>query len=293
LEAWQKRIEQIRGNRPIYRDIFDFYQKVREEQERIAVSLTPEFHLPKKNRETIPTAGSFPLLRKQDFPLDLDASVQLFQSLCRIAEKANPFLADQASKIEETVRKWKLTLKKLLADGLDDQKAAAAAEKFNWDEKVFSFLIQTSLKPSIMAAMKLISKDLKPVTLSKGDCPVCGSLPDLALLDEEVGKKSVLCSFCGYRWQIERLLCTFCKNQEQNSLHYLAVEGEDSCRIDLCEKCRHYIKTIDLRKTEGCDPSIEDLATLHLDILASQRGYERTVPTPWIRPRGGGVTGEV
>jgi formate dehydrogenase maturation protein FdhE len=26
---------------------------------------------------------------------------------------------------------------------------------------------------------------------------------------------------------------------------------------------------------------LEDLATLHLDVVAAQKGYERSVPNPW------------
>ena len=57
--------------------------------------------------------------------------------------------------------------------------------------------------------------------------------------------------------------------------------GKESYRIDLCDKCHHYIKTIDVRDLEESDPSLEDLATLHLDVVAAQKGYERSVPNPW------------
>jgi FdhE protein len=103
----------------------------------------------------------------------------------------------------------------------------------------------------------------------------------LSLLKEEVGKRSLLCSFCGYQWRIERLVCPFCGNKEQESLQYFHAEGEEAHRIDLCDKCHQYIKTIDLRKIEAIDPILEDLATLHLDILASQKGYKRPIPNPW------------
>jgi formate dehydrogenase maturation protein FdhE len=42
-----------------------------------------------------------------------------------------------------------------------------------------------------------------------------------------------------------------------------------------------------LRKIEEIDPALEDLATLHLDILASQKGYKRPVPNPWMTKREG------
>jgi len=80
---------------------------------------------------------------------------------------------------------------------------------------------------------------------------------------------------------MDRMICPFCNNQEQESLHYFYAEGEDAYRIDLCDKCNQYIKTLDLRKMEESDPPLEDLATVHLDILASQKGYKRPVPNPW------------
>ena len=72
-----------------------------------------------------------------------------------------------------------------------------------------------------------------------------------------------------------------CGNKDQGSLQYFYGEGEDSYRIDLCDKCHRYIKTIDYRSLEGSDPILEDLATLHLDVLAVQKGYTKFVPHLW------------
>ena len=90
-----------------------------------------------------------------------------------------------------------------------------------------------------------------------------------------------LCSYCGCQWRIDRLSCSVCGGKEQGALHYFYGEGEDACRIDLCDACHHYIKTIDYRNLEESDPCLEDLATLHLDLLAAQKGYRRAVPNPW------------
>jgi FdhE protein len=90
-----------------------------------------------------------------------------------------------------------------------------------------------------------------------------------------------LCSHCGCDWRVDRLSCCVCGNKEQGSLQYFYGDGEAACRIDLCDACHHYIKTIDHRSLEGSDPCLEDLATLHLDVLAVQKGYSRAVPSPW------------
>ena len=75
--------------------------------------------------------------------------------------------------------------------------------------------------------------------------------------------------------------CAVCGNKEQGSLKYFYGEGEEAYRIDLGDKCHHYIKTIDDRNLEASDPSLEDLATLHLDVVAVQKGYDRSVPNIW------------
>jgi formate dehydrogenase accessory protein FdhE len=140
---------------------------------------------------------------------------------------------------------------------------------------------QSSIRPSIEAGMGQLLSKLEPETWRKSHCPVCGSLPSLNLLKGEGGKRYSLCSYCGYQWRIDRLSCSVCDNKEQKFLKYFYGEGEESYRIDLCDKCHHYIKTIDVRDLEESDPSLEDLATLHLDVVAAQKGYERSVPNPW------------
>jgi len=101
----------------------------------------------------------------------------------------------------------------------------------------------------------------------------------LSLLKEE--GESVI-SFAPLRLSMENrsIVLPFCNNREQKSLQYFCGEGEEAYRIDLCDKCRQYIKTVDYRNLEESDPVLEDLATLHLDILASQKDIRDRSPTP-------------
>ena len=282
MEKLKKRIQQLKKKRPGYKDILDFYQKAREKQKEIKHSLKIEPILIKKEWKDLLAKEGFPMIEKKDFPLDIEKSLTLFQSLCQIGKEANPYMAGQVKKSEEAFDKKKGDIKKLLNEGFNEKKIEKLADQFGIDKKVFSFLILESIKPSIEAGVEKISNELDTETWLKGFCPICGSFPSLSLLKEVVGKRYLLCSFCGYVWRIERLICPFCNNKEHESLHYFYGEGEDAYRIDLCDKCHQYIKTIDLRKIEAFDPLLEDLATLHLDILASQKGYKRKVPNPWI-----------
>ncbi len=282
MEKLKERIQQIKKKRPGYGEILDFYQKVKEAQANVKASLKIDpIHLKKEWKELLSKEG-FSLIQKEDFPLDIESSVKLFQTLCQIGKGANPHMAEQARKIEEAIDKKRIDLKKFLKKGLKKQRIEQVAEESGLDKKAFYFLIQSSTRPSVEAGREQLRGEIDSEAWLKGYCPVCGSLPFLSLLKEEVGKRYLLCSYCGYEWRIDRMFCPFCSNKEQESLHYLFAEGEEAYRIDLCEKCHQYIKIIDYRKLEKSDPVLEDLATLHFDILASQKGYKRPVPNPWI-----------
>jgi len=282
LDTFKERIQWLTKTRPACKEMLDFYEKIKTEQERMRPSLSIEPVILREGWKDLLTQEGFPLIQRDQFPLDIDSSVMLFRSLCRVAREANPHLFEQVGKIEETLARERRDLRNLLAEAVKEGRAERIADQLGFDKKVFVYLVESSVKPSVEAGMEQLSKQLKPDPWSKGICPVCGSCPSLSLLQGETGKRFLLCSFCGYRWSIERLICPSCGNMDPQSLGYFHTEGEEFCRIDTCEKCRHYIKTFDLRKMETPDVLLEDLATLHLDLLASRKGYQRSVLNPWI-----------
>jgi FdhE protein len=170
----------------------------------------------------------------------------------------------------------------VLEKGSDEKSMKQAAEDLEVAPEVVTFLVQNSVKPSVAATVKQLQNDIDAESWLRGYCPVCGSLPSLSLLRNETGTRFLLCSFCDFQWRLERLTCPYCGNREPSSLRYFSGEGEETHRVDLCDQCHQYIKTIDFRITEVFEPLLEDLATLHLDLLASQQDYRRPVPNLWI-----------
>jgi FdhE protein len=282
LENLKKRIQWLKKKKPGYTQMLDFYKKVREAQDEMKSTLRITPIQPKKEWKELLAKEGFPLLDKKEFPLDIKASLTLFQTLCQIAKEANPYMAQQVEKIEEATLAKKLDMKQWLKGRANEQKLRQKVSELGLDETVFLFLIQNSLRPTLESRMEQLQTEINMESWLKGYCPICGSLPQLSLLKEEAGKRYLLCSYCGYQWRIDRLICPFCNNNEQEFLHYFYSEEEEAYRIDLCDKCHHYIKTIDLRKIEESDPVLEDLATLHLDLLASNKGYKKPVPNPWL-----------
>ena len=109
----------------------------------------------------------------------------------------------------------------------------------------------------------------------RGYCPICGSLPAMAqLAGIDPGRARFLsCGCCGARWRFRRTGCLFCENKDDLRLAVMAIEGEAGLRIDYCRSCGGYIKTC-------CSGEIDqflmqDWTSLHLDIIARDRGLKR------------------
>ena len=109
----------------------------------------------------------------------------------------------------------------------------------------------------------------------RNDCPTCGSMPAMAqLAGSDPGRLRLLsCGCCGTRWRFRRTGCPFCENDDDHRLAVLSVEGEAGLRIDYCERCDGYLKTYGGTGNETF--LMADWTSLHLDILARDRGLKR------------------
>jgi FdhE protein len=106
-------------------------------------------------------------------------------------------------------------------------------------------------------------------------CPTCGSMPAMAqLVGDDPGRLRLLsCGCCGTRWRFRRTGCPFCENNDDHRLAVLTVEGEAGLRIDYCQHCDGYLKTY---SGKGNDSFLmADWTSLHLDVLARDRGLKR------------------
>jgi FdhE protein len=108
-------------------------------------------------------------------------------------------------------------------------------------------------------------------------CPRCAGPPAIGVLREEShgARRSLLCAFCLREWPCLRLVCPACGEQDFDKLPVYAAEQFAHVRIDACDRCHHYIKTIDLTKDGLAVPCVDDIASVSLDLWALERGYTR------------------
>jgi len=112
------------------------------------------------------------------------------------------------------------------------------------------------------------------------DCPVCHDKPVVAVLREAAhgAKRSFVCGFCLTEWSAPRIGCAACGETRFEQLAVYRADEILAGRIDACETCRTYVKTIDLTKDGTAVPVVDDIATVTLDVWAREQGYQRLRP---------------
>jgi FdhE protein len=111
-------------------------------------------------------------------------------------------------------------------------------------------------------------------------CPFCGSKPQLAVLRPEGdgAKRFLLCSLCGTEWFFRRLLCPNCAEENKDRLPVFTAAEFDYVRVDACDTCRTYLKSIDLSKNGNAVPIVDELASLSLNMWAQEHDYQKVQP---------------
>jgi len=106
-------------------------------------------------------------------------------------------------------------------------------------------------------------------------CPFCNARPVSGVLrgEGDGGKRWLLCSICSTEWPFRRVLCPGCGEEDKDKLPiYLAAEFP-AARVDACDTCHTYIKSIDLTKDGHAIPLVDEIATVALNLWAEDHDY--------------------
>jgi FdhE protein len=120
----------------------------------------------------------------------------------------------------------------------------------------------------------------RELTMAENRCPFCGGIPQLSILHGsggplEGGGRSLLCATCLTVWPFRRVLCAHCGEEDEHKLGYFHSPEHDHLRVDACDTCRHYLKTVDLTRLGLAVPLVDEVAGAALDIWAREQGYEK------------------
>jgi formate dehydrogenase maturation protein FdhE len=108
-------------------------------------------------------------------------------------------------------------------------------------------------------------------------CPLCGGRPIVGVLRSEGNgaKKSLICMLCAHEWAFRRVYCPACGEEREPQMAFYSAPEIAHVRVDVCDTCHTYLKSIDLTKTGLAVPVVDELATIPLDLWAREHGYEK------------------
>jgi FdhE protein len=203
-----------------------------------------------------------------DLPFIPDVMEDLFIGLCQAggAKDIQRLVEGQILDADELIR---------IALNRETEGFTRLAKEFKIDSILLAMLAQDCLKPALMSWVIQYQSDLDLSEWQNPLCPFCGSLPGLEEIQGIKGECHLRCTRCGADWPYRQMACGLCGNGNYHSLGILSIEGEiDKYRVKTCDVCNGYLKAIvTYEPTPASLLAFEDLITLHLDVIAQDRGY--------------------
>lgn len=136
------------------------------------------------------------------------------------------------------------------------------------------------------AAAMLDPDDLGPLEVP-GACPACGCMAVASVIHANGNlhnARFLCCPLCATQWYQVRVKCACCGGEK--SVAYYGIEGDDGAiKAETCGECRGYLKILNRNKNPAVEPVADDLASIALDLLVAEEGWQRASPNPFLVPQ--------
>ena len=268
-----KTIERYKHTSPHYEELLDILGDILILREEYRRKVREDIFKIDEGLLTTKLNSGMPLVDFVDGVINLEEPRNYFMALLELAEDRQ---LGEAQQIRQDLEDGTIDFMGMIRDSFDGTAPANGEDEDEEDMfDLLGFLVEESLRPSLEILAGKYGEAIEASTWAEGYCPLCGREPKISQLKNEEGEKYLFCGQCGIQWRYPRLKCPFCENEDQQTLAFFTVEDEEQYRVDVCNACNRYIKTIDFRNIrENPNLDVEDIATLHLDILANDEGYD-------------------
>jgi FdhE protein len=217
-------------------------------------------------------AGSAELLRFAAGLLKAQSAVRAAE-LTAVAAAARPVLEFCAKKGPPELAK--------------DARAALAGDfgervRAYWETGEFDYLARAALQPFARLLRETGRSSDRGVS---GSCVYCGSGAWISSRKIPPGPgtgegalRIMHCALCAFTWQVARIRCPACGEEDPTKLPSFTAPQHVGVRIEACDSCKAYVKSIDLTLDARRVPEIDELVSLSMDLWATEQGYERLEP---------------
>jgi formate dehydrogenase maturation protein FdhE len=240
----------------LYRALFEVQEKARKE-------ITATLELADPAALQARTFQGLPLISFAQLPIQADRFAGLAAVIAQELEAGGWKPEGEASALPADAGGWLALAQARFDTAQNDQAVVTLAE----------VAADMALAPYLAWAAEQVLPHLTPEEWKHGHCPVCGGRPDLAFLDGEAGARRLACSRCNSQWRYARIGCPFCGQADPEQIAYYPSD-DGVYRLYVCQACRRYLKTKDLRKAGGpARVQVERITTVAMDAAARQAGY--------------------
>jgi len=267
-EARIGRARYLAGKYPFAAEILKFYEVLAAFQKSAHSTLARDSRL----RPTSFAAGR---MRKDAAP---DVALGIFTELLRLMEIHGPAPVKAAARnlAEKSADRLQTLLLDFWRSGnlpKEDSTSLGGQEAL-----LVELMLRTFLQPHAeVLAAQAAEVAAEP---SRRTCPLCDSSPLLGVLRPEGdgAKRFLQCSFCLHEWEFRRIFCAACGEDVEGKLPVYVAAQFPHIRVECCDTCKFFVRTIDLTKDGHAVPVVDDLSAIPLSLWADEHGYTRLQP---------------
>jgi FdhE protein len=225
-----------------------------------------------------------PVNRQINLFLPEDSLKEIALAMVSAVKEGMPQLAENIDKISDLIQKDKINPADYFHAPADGENKATDdwAKDLKISPSNASFLMSLVSRVVLEQKAKEIIAVLGEIDWEKGYCPICGSFPSIALIEEEGGKRFLHCSACGHDWRFTRISCPYCEKETRQDMEYFYVENKTQEAAFVCDKCKKYLVTLyRAGKVFARDMDVSAISLIHMDIIMQGKGYEPMSICAW------------
>lgn len=165
---------------------------------------------------------------------------------------------------------------------------ASLSGELGAEDKALSLWLHAVLQILWTAWAQQLKEDDVPMVEQRSHCPCCGTeaVGSIVMISSDLANLRYMhCPLCNSRWNALRAKCTFCGDQSSMALQEIeeaSIGALKGARAECCDHCHSYRKLFLLQHQQYADPIADDLASLALDILIGEDGYQRGGHNPFL-----------
>ncbi len=132
------------------------------------------------------------------------------------------------------------------------------------------------------ARLKDIAKVIQGIDWQKGYCPICGTHPVIAQIQEKIGHRYLYCPQCSYKWHFSRVICPYCEHHGQQGMDFFFIEDNERESVFACDHCKRYLITLNqATNLNDYNLDVSAISLIHLDFIMQEKGFLPMAVCEW------------